>query len=342
MTRGAPESSDEEGGDAMETIEFYGDSIGPAWIERMMVVLEKASWREACSLEEVFPTRVLSKLLKDCQKLLHKEPTVVDVEVPADARINIVGDTHGQFHDVLTLIRSAGCPSEKNLYVFNGDFVDRGAWGVEVLSTLLSWKLCYPDCVYLTRGNHESSSCTQAYGFYKEVGMKYPDSNWERIYQLCKGVFSSLPLCAVIEDKVYVAHGGLFRDPAPKKAGHKAKKRKASKAKLTLGSLGQLRGASKGGHDPDNTILSQLISTDVLWSDPQTSKGLAPNENRGIGLLFGPDMTERFLSENKLELIIRSHEGPDARLYREDMKNLNGGYSVDHETKSGKLVTIFR
>ena len=198
--------------------------------------------------------------------------------------------------------------------------------------------------MYLTRGNHESSSCTQAYGFYKELSIKYPDSNWERIYQLCKGVFASLPLCAIIEDEVYVAHGGLFRDPQPKqtKGGkkHKAKKRKQNK-ELKLGSLRQLRSASKGGIDPDNAVASQVVSTDVLWSDPQSCKGLAPNENRGIGLLFGPDMTEQFLSENKLKLIIRSHEGPDARIYREDMKSLNGGYSIDHEGTSGKLITVF-
>jgi len=198
--------------------------------------------------------------------------------------------------------------------------------------------------VFLTRGNHESSSCTQAYGFYKELGLKYPDSNWERVYKLCEGVFANLPLCAVIEDQVYVAHGGLFRDPAPSKGGkgHKAKKRKHwHKNKMKVGNMGQLRSASKGGFDPDNFVPSQLISTDVLWSDPQPDKGLAPNENRGIGLLFGPDVTEQFLKENKLKLIIRSHEGPDARMYREDMKTLIGGYSVDHEGKSGKLVTVF-
>ena len=130
------------GGEAspMCIVEYDGD-IDPAWIERTMTILEKASWRPDCSLENIFPTKVLSKLLRDCQKLLHKEPTVVDIEVPSDGRINIVGDTHGQFHDVLTLLRSAGNPSEKNLFVFNGDFVDRGAWGVEVLSTFLSWKV---------------------------------------------------------------------------------------------------------------------------------------------------------------------------------------------------------
>lgn len=40
-------------------------------------------------------------------------------------------------------------------------------------------------------------------------------------------------------------------------------------------------------------------------------------------------------------MIIRSHEGPDARSDREDMGNMLCGYSVDHEVESGKLYTIF-
>lgn len=40
-------------------------------------------------------------------------------------------------------------------------------------------------------------------------------------------------------------------------------------------------------------------------------------------------------------MIIRSHEGPDARADREDMGNMLSGYSADHEVESGKLYTIF-
>jgi hypothetical protein len=42
---------------------------------------------------------------------------------------------------------------------------------------------------------------------------------------------------------------------------------------------------------------------------------------------------QRFLLENGLRLIIRSHEGPDARVRREDgMASMDEGYSVDHVT----------
>ena len=54
-----------------------------------------------------------------------------------------------------------------------GDFVDRGAWGLEVLLLLAALKLAAPGRVTLLRGNHESSTCTQLYGFRTELARKY-------------------------------------------------------------------------------------------------------------------------------------------------------------------------
>ena len=35
-----------------------------------------------------------------------------------------------------------------------------------------------------------------------------------------------------------------------------------------------------------------VVATDVLWSDPSNQPGLTENEARGVGLLFGPDITQ--------------------------------------------------
>ncbi|PRQ56892.1 putative protein-serine/threonine phosphatase [Rosa chinensis] len=56
----------------------------------------------------------------------------------------VVGDVHGQLHDVLFLLKDAGYPSENRVFVFNGDYVDRGAWGLETFLILLAWKVLMP------------------------------------------------------------------------------------------------------------------------------------------------------------------------------------------------------
>lgn len=35
-----------------------------------------------------------------------------------------------------------------------------------------------------------------------------------------------------------------------------------------------------------------VVATDVMWSDPASEPGLVENEARGVGLLFGPDVTQ--------------------------------------------------
>ena len=35
-----------------------------------------------------------------------------------------------------------------------------------------------------------------------------------------------------------------------------------------------------------------VVATDVMWSDPAAEPGLVENDARGVGLLFGPDVTQ--------------------------------------------------
>ncbi|XP_070844938.1 serine/threonine-protein phosphatase with EF-hands 2-like [Chaetodon trifascialis] len=47
---------------------------------------------------------------------------------------------------------------------------------------------------------------------------------------------------------------------------------------------------------------------DMLWSDPMPQNGCIPNEVRGGGCYWGPDVTEEVLGRHNLQLLIRSHE----------------------------------
>jgi len=58
---------------------------------------------------------------------IEKEPNLCKIGEP----IVIVGDIHGQYYDLCHMLDKAGPPSDIN-YLFLGDYVDRGIFGVEV------------------------------------------------------------------------------------------------------------------------------------------------------------------------------------------------------------------
>lgn len=146
----------------------------------------------------------LSNKLREFQANLNPQSNSI---FQLEKKITVCGDIHGQFYDLVNVYKINGMPSEENPYLFNGDFVDRGSFSIEVILTLLAWKVANPNIIHLTRGNHESRSMTQLYGFQGEVIHKY-NSN---VYELFLKCFQSLPLAFVLSKKVMVCHGGLFK-----------------------------------------------------------------------------------------------------------------------------------
>ena len=87
--------------------------------------------------------------------------------VRVDGRCYIFGDIHGQIYDLIPQLDNLGEP-DTDKWVFLGDYVDRGAYGPEVVVYLTALKLKYPKNVVLLRGNHETREMTESFNFRKQ------------------------------------------------------------------------------------------------------------------------------------------------------------------------------
>ena len=80
-----------------------------------------------------------------------------------------------------------GFPSAENPFIFNGDMVDRGRYGFEILMSLLAIKLEDPSAIHILRGNHETVDMYRYYGFCDEILWKYDEEVYAKFQQLFQG-----------------------------------------------------------------------------------------------------------------------------------------------------------
>ncbi|ELA46678.1 hypothetical protein VCUG_01828 [Vavraia culicis subsp. floridensis] len=157
-------------------------------------------------------------------------------------------------------------------FVFLGDYVDRGTSSVEVVLFLCLKKILHGN-VYLLKGNHEMANQNETYGFKSECLLKYDISFYRRVNEL----FEVMGIAAIVDRTYFLVHGGI------------------SPYISDVRSIMFL----------DRTDFSSFLP--LLWSDPQEEDGYRASP-RGAGYLFGPDVLNRFLDDNQLSYVIRSHQ----------------------------------
>uniref|UniRef100_A0A915J309 Serine/threonine-protein phosphatase n=1 Tax=Romanomermis culicivorax TaxID=13658 RepID=A0A915J309_ROMCU len=144
-------------------------------------------------------------------EICRREPRCLELDDP----IFVLGDIHGNIGDLFLFqqrlwpLGPAYCPAK---ILFLGDYVDRGEYGFETVAYLLALKVLYPDRVYLLRGNHEIRSIQKAFQFHKECLQKFGAELGESLFETVNECFDCLPLCAIINKKVFATHGGI---PSP-------------------------------------------------------------------------------------------------------------------------------
>jgi len=267
---------------------------------------------------KALPKRYVWEIILGAYSVFEKEPSLVDLTLESGKSVDVIGDVHGQYFDVLKLFQLTGEPTDTHALLMNGDLVDRGSWSIEVILTAFAFKWLYPKAMYINRGNHETKDMNRSYGFEGEAKHKHGDQT----YKLFAYAFTAMPLATLISatkppipsprDKTviigpngtkryFVVHGGLF-----------------SKDGVTLDDIKKIE---RIGQQPGQ----EGLMCELLWTDPQDAPGRGPSR-RGVGISFGPDVTKQWCTENKVSAIIRSHE------VRQD------GYTVEH---GGLCITVF-
>lgn len=178
---------------------------------------------------------------------------------------------------------SLGGSASKTRYLFLGDYVDRGVFGIECLLLLYTLKINYPDNFLLLRGNHECRRLTDYFTFKLECRRKYSDV----LYEAAIESFNSLPLAAVVDNTLFCVHGGL--------SPH-------------MDSIHDIQMLDRFQEPPTKGLMC-----DLLWSDPARDHShdevdFVENPQRGCSYFYGYKAVRRFLDQNRLSLLIRAHE----------------------------------
>lgn len=216
-------------------------------------------------------------LVMESRRVFMSQPMLVEIAAP----VNLCGDIHGQYYDLLRLFELGGYPPESN-YIFLGDYVDRGEQSLESVCLLLAYKLRYPDNFFLLRGNHESSSINRIYGFFDECKRRFN----VRLWKLFTDTFNCMPVAGLVEGRILCMHGGLSPE---------------------LRSLDQVRRILRPTDVPDSGLIC-----DLLWADPADEPIVGFGDNdRGVSWTFGENVVEGIVQSFDLDLICRAHQVVD-------------------------------
>ncbi|XP_076324964.1 uncharacterized protein LOC143232867 [Tachypleus tridentatus] len=237
------------------------------------IIEQLLSVRNSLEKQVQLPEHQIRQLCQLSREIFLNQPMLVELEAP----VNIVGDIHGQYSDLLRHFNKIGYPPEAN-YLFLGDYVDRGRQSLETICLLLSYKIKFPNNFFLLRGNHECASINRVYGFYDECKRRYSIKLW-KTFTDC---FNCLPVAALVEGTIFCMHGGLSPD---------------------LLNLEQIRQIPRPIDVPDSGLIC-----DLLWSDPDEDITGWGENDRGVSYTFGGDVVRMFLDKHDLSLIARAHQ----------------------------------
>ena len=247
-----------------------------------------------------------SNVLSAATECLKKDDMVININTNGD-RLLIASDIHGDFKSLSLVIDEFLKDPNNTKLLFLGDYVDRGNYSVEVLYTLALLKICYPDRVFLLRGNHESTDGTYdnnnvtLWNTNERGQSELKNKQLADYHSTCVGFFGYLPIAAVVDNTFFCAHGGVNKG--------------------VLNNMTVLKDIQRpyvikndGAHNgwPAESDLAMQI----VWSYAKDDIGVEWYDDAISYPCYNLDYVEQFLKNNNLKCLIHGHAHKNENIFK--------------------------
>ncbi len=276
-----------------------------ALIEKFIqTLLRPFDWYDK-KMEEIhsnlpFTDEEILNLIEGVKPVLERDHSLIKIRSPC----KIFGNLYGLYDDLMRYFESFGNPSDDNQmgdinvmqYIFLGDFCDRGYHSLEVVLLLFALKIKYPEFIYLIRGHHEDKNINEEYGLGQECMDRLSDDIRDHlsIFAKINQAFDLLPFGVLVDNNILMVHGGIGS---------------------SINSLDDIENIKRPVEVVQNvTNNEQLKVIDLLWSEYcDDIDNIDANIERdkfkkGFIVKYGKNRLNKFLYENKINLLITAHQ----------------------------------
>ena len=280
----------------------YNEKLIEKFISTLLRPFDWYNNKEIDAIHESLPftNQEIFDLIKEVKPCLEKDHSLIRLRSPC----KIFGNIHGVYTDLMRYFESFGNPSDDNQmgdinvmqYIFLGDFCDRGYHSLEVIFLLFALKIKYPQFIYLIRGHHEDKNINIKYGLGEECMERLSDDIREEksIFANINKVFDLLPFGVLVDNNILMIHGGIGS---------------------SINTLDDIENIKRPISVEQNVVnKEQLKIIDLLWSEYSDDiDNIDINIERdkykkGFIVKYGKERLNKFLDDNKINLLITSHQ----------------------------------
>ena len=286
----------------MQSIRSFNFNLINKFIE---ILLRPFDWFDKSKMDEIhnnlpFQLKEINALLNEVQPILEREKSLIRIRSPC----KIIGNIYGDYNGLMRFFESFGNPSDDNQngdinvmqYIFLGDFCDRCFYSLENIFLLFALKVKYPDFIYLIRGHHEDIQVNINSGLGLECKERLNDDilNNQSLFNNINNIFDLLPFGVLVDNNILCVHGGI---------GSRI---------FTLDDIENIKRPCKINFNVSNE--EQQIVLDLLYSefsdeiDDIENNRERDKNSKGFIVKYGKKRLDKFLSDNKINLLITSHK----------------------------------